>query len=318
MKTRGKQKSGIFIANKESINMKKVVLLLLSSILIVSCSKEDIKSIPMDSIEESFRNYLLENFDRDMDGVISEEEAELVTEIDVSSRHNISINGFTSINGIEYFTNLSILKCSFNHIASIDVSKNLKLKTLECGYNFIQELDVSNNHELEVLSCRNHFTSILKSIKINPELKMLDIEGHGMVEIDFSGNQNLKELTCGGLNITLMDVSRSVIETLHCMGQNYILSYINAEGCKKLKNITCSGGNSNGAGCSLNLANCQILEEIDVYNINELNVNNCSKLEKLFFYSAKLNKLDLKTNPALKEFKANSTSFENIDFGNKS
>jgi hypothetical protein len=317
--------------------MKKNVCFLLACILMSACSKDEIPLIPMEKMEESFRNYLLENFDLDKDGFINEEEAALVTEINVYGRNILSYEG------IEYFPNLEIficannsaiyaidlkqnpklkmLNCSFSsHINSIDVSHNPKLKILDCGFCNIQELDVSNNHELDTLLIMHHNFNVLKSLKINPELTCLDMRGHGFAVLDFSGNQHLKELICHGDNLVHLDVSRSVLEALSC-GSPSKLASINVEGCTKLKKITCSGGNVyEKPVLSLNLTDCRDLEELYASSVNSLNVNHCPLLKILDCYSTNLANLDLTNNPALTDLRISGyySTLESIAFANNS
>ena len=209
--------------------MKKIVCFLLSCILITACSDDkDIPQIPMDGLNDGFRQYLLENFDRNSDGSISIEEAALVTKIDINS---ISMG---SLNGIEYLPNLEVLYCRFASLRSINVDNNPKLRVLDCSFNNIQDLDVSNCHALDTLICENHYYGTLVSFKINPELRVLSINGHGMAILDFSGNQHLKELSCSGDKLVHLDISNSAIEVLNCEKFSKLAS-IGFEGCTKLK-----------------------------------------------------------------------------------
>lgn len=90
--------------------------------------------------DEAFRAYLLENFDSDGDGNLQIAEAEAIRTISIGSRH------VTSLEGIEYMTNLTSLDCSHNQITEIDISANLKLRSINCWpmVNSMQEnlLDV--------------------------------------------------------------------------------------------------------------------------------------------------------------------------------
>jgi len=144
--------------------MKKIVYVVLS-FLLLACSKDDpeIPKIPMETMDEQFKAYLLQNFDLNNDGIISIEEAEIVQEMDCSGWI------ISSLEGIRNFPNLTQLDCSGNSIHSIDLSLNTALKTLICDNTTIQELDVSTYLALEFLSCKvDYGSSGLKAIKINP------------------------------------------------------------------------------------------------------------------------------------------------------
>ena len=312
--------------------MKKIVFFLLSWFLITSCSEEEsqIPQIPMENIEDSFISFLLENFDLDKDGSISVEEAALVTKM--------HIDWYTySIEGIEFFPNLEelicpslpletidiskntklkLLNCSFTRLRSLDVSKNTALKVLNCGYSIIQDLDVSNCHELDTLYCIQNSDYKLKSIKINPELKVLDIEGHGMALLDFSGNQHLKELSCGGENLIHLDISRSELEVLDCVTSRS-LSSINIEGCTKLKKLSLLGPMSDN-DYLLDLTDSKHLEYLKIYGPTSIDVSNCPLLKILDCYSLKTPMLDLSNNPALTDVILGYSVIETINLGGNS
>ena len=97
--------------------------------------------------DKTFREYLLKQFDKDGNGVLTPAERYAVTEIDVNNKN------ITSLKGIEFFPNLKKLDCGHNRLTSLDVSKNTELTYLKCSYNRLTELDVSKNTELTYLDC---------------------------------------------------------------------------------------------------------------------------------------------------------------------
>ena len=84
------------------------------------CSKMD---------DFTFKRYCYDNFDVDHNGRVSKDEAEAVKVINVASCN------IASLNGIEYFSNLEKLDCSFNSLTFLDVSQNDKLVSLNCSMN---------------------------------------------------------------------------------------------------------------------------------------------------------------------------------------
>ena len=59
----------------------------------------------------------------------------------------------SDLTGIEEFTALTALHCSYNKLKSLDVSKNTALTTLYCEGNKLKSLDVSMNTALTDLGC---------------------------------------------------------------------------------------------------------------------------------------------------------------------
>ena len=154
-----------------------------------------------DNMEEAFpdplfREYVLENFDTDGDGKISQEEAAEVTKIDVSNKFYTSDDEkITSLEGVQYFTNLEELYCYYNQLTDLDVSQNAALTELRCYYNQLTSLDVSGCTALTQLYCDyNQLTSL-----------------------DVSGCTALTKLECGNNQLTTLDVSKNTALTrLYC------------------------------------------------------------------------------------------------------
>ena len=78
-----------------------------------------------------FRAYVAENYDKEGDLVLTAEEYEAVTEMDV---HGL---GITSLDGVWFFPNLTVLNCSDNNLRELNVNDNPKLETLYCQGNFV-------------------------------------------------------------------------------------------------------------------------------------------------------------------------------------
>ncbi len=90
--------------------------------------------------DEIFRAYCIKNFDKNGDGIFSKYEASLITEL------SIQIQGIKSLEGIEYFTELTYLSCSNNQLTSLDLSKNTELTQLWCYNNKLTSLDISKTN----------------------------------------------------------------------------------------------------------------------------------------------------------------------------
>jgi Leucine-rich repeat (LRR) protein len=246
----------------------------------------------METMDEEFKIFLLENFDLNKDGIISVEEAALVKEIDCSNR------GISSLEGIQHFTNLEKIDCSGNILITIDVSQNPALKQLICDNTNIQELDVSANPALELLSCKVDYSgSGLKSLKTNPELKILNISGHEISSLDFRGNKYLKELYCRGDQMINLDVSNSVLDSLDCRGIKLVA--LNIEGCTTLKSLNCT---STGNGFSTNLNDCLSLERLYISGLSDLDVSIFPLLKTLHYWNS-FSFLDLTNNPELEDLR---------------
>ena len=186
--------------------------------------------------DANFQKYLSENVDTNKDGSLSTAERDAVTEINVQNAR------IKSLNGIQYFTQLVMLRCYNNQLTKLDVSKNIQLKYLGCYSNQLTELDVSKNIQLAVVVCWNNQLTKLdvsKNAKLmslhcdNNQLKSLDVsknaklmslhcDNNQLTKLDVSKNAQLEILYCDNNQLTNMDVSKNVqLEILHC-GNNQL------------------------------------------------------------------------------------------------
>lgn len=170
---------------------------------------EDMESAFPDPI---FRAYLIKNFDSDRDGIISQEEAEAITKIEVvnSDAYNNEEESklIKSLEGIQYLTNLTYLDCRYNHIAVLDVSKNMLLTNLYCGYNKLKALDISKHTQLKSLGCEYCQLPSL-DISENMQLMHLTCSNNQLTSLDVSGHTQLIYVSCGNNQLTTLDVSET-------------------------------------------------------------------------------------------------------------
>lgn len=127
--------------------MKKFYIFLL--LLISTYANSQIVNIP----DANFKEMLLipsAGIDTNNDGEIQVSEAEAADEIFVFE------NNIVSMEGLQYFINITKLVCDKNQIEILDVSQNTKLESLFCNYNHITTLDFSQNPNLLFLWVSNN------------------------------------------------------------------------------------------------------------------------------------------------------------------
>lgn len=109
--------------------------------------------------------------------------------------------GITDLTGIEAFTGLTTLNCSFNSLSTLDISNNIALTQLQCNNNLLSSLDVSNN----------------------PNLTLLDCGYNSLSEIDIKNNLFLVTLFCRNNSITSLDLSQhSLFKSIQCQNNQLI------------------------------------------------------------------------------------------------
>ena len=152
--------------------------------------------------DKTFREYLLKQFDKDGNGVLTPAERYAVTEIDVENKY------ISNLSGIEFFPNLKKLNCGHNRLTGLDVSKNTVLQELVCWENQLTSLDVSQNTALQELECfENKLTSL--DVSQNPALQKLSCWDNRLTSLDVSKNTELTYLKCSYNRLTELDVSKN-------------------------------------------------------------------------------------------------------------
>ena len=145
---------------------------------------EDVKIDETNFPDDTFRDYVKNNCDKNRDGYLSEEEIKAVTKIDVPKTLT------KDLTGIEYFTELKTLDCSSSYLTELDLSKNTALMDLDCSNSFLTTLDVSGCTALTDLDCSSN----------------------DLTTLDLSQNTVLENLSCSGQSVRL-EVERNPDET---------------------------------------------------------------------------------------------------------
>ena len=98
--------------------------------------------------DQNFEQALIDlGYDNVIDGQVLTSNIDVITYLYVSNRN------ITDLTGIEDFTALTELYCSYNLLTNLDVSQNTALTRLACQNNQLTNLDVSQNIALTYLSC---------------------------------------------------------------------------------------------------------------------------------------------------------------------
>ena len=276
--------------------MKKLLLLhlLLAMFFGVQTVKADVVLNATNFPDDNFRTYISTLTGVSVGGMISNATLASVTWFSVSYKE------ISSLQGIEYFTELKQLYCSNNKITSLDLSKNTKLTNLECDYNQLTSLDLSKNTALHELHCvRNQLTSL--DVSKNAELKNLYCNYNQLTSIDVSKNTELIWLIIGHNQLTSIDVSKNTKLTILNIGQNQLTS-LDVSKNTNLTDLIC-GANP--------------ISSIDVTKNTKLGLLDCgaSQLSSLDVTKNmqlnRLTNLNLDNNTAL-------TNSDKVDVGNQS
>lgn len=99
--------------------------------------------------DANFRNYLLAQT-YGTDGWLTNDDIQAVTQMELFQKE------IEDLTGIEYFTELVWLGCSFNELTELDLSQNTKLEVLFCNNNQLTSLTIGNDNSLRIIYCHNN------------------------------------------------------------------------------------------------------------------------------------------------------------------
>jgi len=201
--------------------------------------------------DPNFRDYILNNLDKDKDGYLSTEERK-IKYLDVDDKD------ISSLEGIGWFPELVTISCRGNDLETLDTSNNPNLISIECTGNNIKSLDLSHNLELQALWCYNNEISKL-DVSMCKNLTSLHATRCGMTKIILGNHPQLWELHLDENELESIDVSG-------CPKLRYLeinrnkLTELDVNNCKQLKGLYC---------------NFNLLKKLEIKNLTELEMLFC-------------------------------------------
>ncbi len=240
--------------------------------------------------DANFRTYISNETGVSVGGIISDATLASITNI------NASYKNISSLQGIEYFTDLTHLRCTSNNLTLLDVMKNTKLTYLDCSYNQLTSLDVSKNTNLTKLLCyRNQLSSL--DVSNNTNLTELECYRNQLTSLNVLKNTVLTELDCSYNQLTSLNVLKNTVLTkLDC--SNNQLTSINVSNNTYLKTFNCG---NNPLTTPLNVMNNPYLTSLDCSGnqLTSLDVTKNTKLTGLVCFRNQLTSLDISKNELL-------------------
>ena len=160
----------------------------------------DPKPLPKDQFDPALWTYLVNRFDADSDGILTDVELAAAVEIDISG---IQLD---SQAGLEYCVNLETIYTFDNWLEKFDLSANKKLKAFICyGSPHLKELILDNS---ELLQTYLSGTPNLHSLDFRhcPRLYVCQWYDVGLTSVDLSLNDELYSLQSSGTQLKELDL----------------------------------------------------------------------------------------------------------------
>ena len=283
--------------------------------------------------DENFRSWL-KNQSYGSDDVLTEAEIASVTSISMSGSYS-SPGTISSLKGIEFFTALETLSCSYNQLTSLDVSKNTALTSLNCYSNQLTSLDLSKNTALTYLYCSyNQLTSLdlskntaltsldcgdnqLTSLDLSKNTQLTELDCHfntRLSSLDLSQNTALTSLDCSDTQLTSLDLSKNTALTwLACSSSS--LSSLDLSQNTALTSLSLSGSTFRSLDLSKN-TKLLYLACINNHFLTSLDLSKNTALTKLECRDNHLISLDVSGCTALTELRCYNNDLTSLDISN--
>ena len=149
--------------------------------------------------DEYFRELVSQEYDKNKDGSLSEEEIRAVTMLGMPD----TLCG--SLKGIEFFSELEYLECTSLNLETLDCSNNPRLKEIYVGGS-LTSLNVKGCRELRLLACdTNELTQL--DVSDCRQLEELYCDQNRLTDLNIHNCIALSNLSCSGNMLKTLDIS---------------------------------------------------------------------------------------------------------------
>jgi gliding motility-associated-like protein len=251
----------------------------------------------------------------------------------ISSRTQLEIQGknISDLTGIQDFSALTGLTCSYNSLTSLDISKNTALTVLNCDNNQLTSLitntaitylacfknkltslDLTKNTDLYNLFCSNNLLNSLDLTK-NIDLTYLSCFDNKLTNLDVTKNTSLTSLVCSNNELTSLDVTKNTSLTYLACSFNELTS-LDVTKNNALTELYCTTNQLT----NLDVTNNIFLNELTCWNnqLTSLDVTNNTSLNLLFCDNNQLTSLDVSKNSSLISFSCSNNQLTSLNLKN--
>lgn len=170
-------------------------------------------------------------------------------------------NTFTTLEGIEHFVNLQIIKSAYGKLETCDFSKNKYLKEVYLQNNNLKSLDFSGNTGLEVVYCVNNSNLTSINLSRNAHLKQVSVSSTRLTSLSIPNPSKVESLRCSNLNLTTLGIDFTqftALKNLEVSNTGYNVETLPVTLKNQLTSLSCS---ANGY-VSLNLSGFTSLQSL--------------------------------------------------------
>lgn len=268
-----------------------------------------------------FRQYCIQNFDKNNDGQLTKREAFEVTSITTWNEKFESLQGVEAFENLDklhvikaqiteidlsHLSELSSLDLSDNKLRSLDLRKNNKLKFVKCSCNELETLLIGENN-LASLSCSDNRLSSLTIEQGGDNSFTLNCDNNRLTSLSLTG---CRWLNCDNNRLTSLDLSNSpMCNTLYCRLNQ--LQALDLSMLSKLTHVFCSNNRLE----TLVLPNKSRLEGVsaEYNNLVAVDLSTSMHLVNLFVYGNRLRTLSCNDITTLESLSCYDNELETLD-----
>ena len=146
---------------------------------------------------------------------------------------NISGKEISNLLGIQYFTGITELDCSYNNIALLDLSKLPHITNVKADYNNLADITLAKDGKPEILNLANN-NLVTLNLAGYTTVKSLDVSNNKLTTLNLAGLYQLTTLDCSDNALSSFGVEGLVgLETLISDGNAVVA--MNVSSLKNLK-----------------------------------------------------------------------------------
>jgi Leucine-rich repeat (LRR) protein len=244
--------------------------------------------------------------DIDNNGEISVSEALLVNSLFLENK-NIS-----SLNGLEYFTNLETLDVYQNLITTINFANFPNLKDIAISNNHLTNITIANNNVIKYIFADNNQISSVDITNCN-SLDAISLIANQISSINLQSLPLLTNLSLSNNQLTSFN-AYNFPELITLEINNNNLTSLNFSNSNKIQLLYCTNNNLT----TLNLSNLLHLSQVRCYNNNlqSVNLQNTPLLNNFWCQNNNITSLDFSTSPSLAVLVAENNSLVYLNLKN--
>jgi Leucine-rich repeat (LRR) protein len=168
--------------------------------------------------DSNFKSKLIDlGIDTNGDGQIQISEAHAVT-----GTLDISDSNISSLLGIGFFTNMTVLQAEHNQISSVDLTNNTALTEIHLNYNELTSIEIADLPNLSIIEIAVNQLTYLDLSNISP-ISSLNVSTNLIEDINLTNVFRIDWFDCSVNKLTSLDLSNMVyINRLYCSQNNLV------------------------------------------------------------------------------------------------